>query len=443
MIGTPATLEQILANKERRFHKQQELLKRFSSSFLISLSINIPSAIKLSHESLVIFKSAYEAILKLLKQTDIELLLVDSYQHITGVEALWVCKGDAKSLKIATCKLEEEHPLGRLMDIDVFEVTGTLLSRTQFGFTKRRCLLCDEQAIICAKERRHSYEALNSHIKALVHEHAFDDSIALWCERAMQKEVELTPKPGLVDRANTGAHADMNIATFYASIKAIKPFIVDFLRVKPVTFDALRRIGMLCEEAMFRATNGVNTHKGMIFCLALSCGAVAKIKQAQQPLTRHAIQQEIKALSHGLVEKDLQLAKPDSAGARFFYETGSLGIRGEAQSGFALVFEGSLPFFESQKALFGEDKALKMTLLWLMTRLEDSTLWSRGGMEGLTYVKQKAEKILACVIQKPEALEAYLWAFDEDLTQQHLSPGGSADLLALTWLFAHLKTVNL
>ena len=148
-------------------------------------------------------------------------------------------------------------------------------------------------------------------------------------------------------------------------------------------------------------------------------------------------------MSHGLVEKDLQLAKPDSAGARFFYETGSLGIRGEAQSGFALVFEGSLPFFESQKALFGEDKALKMTLLWLMTRLEDSTLWSRGGMEGLTYVKQKAEKILACVIQKPEALEAYLWAFDEDLTQQHLSPGGSADLLALTWLFAHLKTVNL
>ena len=68
MIGTPATLEQILANKERRFHKQQALLKRFSSSFLISLSINIPSAIKLSHESLVIFKSAYEAILKLLNQ---------------------------------------------------------------------------------------------------------------------------------------------------------------------------------------------------------------------------------------------------------------------------------------------------------------------------------------------------------------------------------------
>lgn len=164
---------------------------------MISLSINIPSAIKLSHESLVIFKSAYEAILKLLNQTDIELLLVDSYQQITGVEALWVCKGDAKALKIATCKLEEEHPLGRLMDIDVFEVTGTLLSRTQFGFTKRRCLLCDEQAIICAKEQRHSYEALNSHIKALVHKHAFDASIALWCERAMQKRGELNSKTRL------------------------------------------------------------------------------------------------------------------------------------------------------------------------------------------------------------------------------------------------------
>ncbi len=438
MIGTPATLQQILANKERRYERQQALLKRFSSSFLISLNINTPSAIKLSHESWVVFDVAYDTLLKVLELNKVTLLKSEAYCDVTGKEALFVCQGDAKALKIATCELEEHHPLGRLMDIDVFDERGMLLSRTLFGFEKRRCFLCSEMAVICAKEQRHTYDALNTHITQLVHQHAFDYSVALWCEHAMKVEVELTPKAGLVDRANNGAHSDMNMDTFYTSMAAIKPFILDFLHVKPVTFEALRSVGILCEEAMFRATRGVNTHKGMIFCLALSCGAMATLHDEHTPLMPQAIQAKIRSLARGIIEKDLLLAQPNSAGARFFYETGSLGIRGEAEKGFAVVFEGSLPFFQSKKNLFGEEKALKMTLLWLMTHLDDSTLWSRGGMEGLTYVKTQSRTILSHVIQNPDDLEAYLWAFDEDLIQRHLSPGGSADLLALTWLFAQI-----
>ena len=444
MIDIPTTLEAILDNKQRRAQKQKELLEHaLDTTFLVSLSINIPGAIKLSHEALVIYEIAHAKIVELLSSQDFTCDAVYPQIAPTGAEAPFTCKGDAKAFKAITCKVENEHPLGRLMDIDVLDNTGVVLSRRQFGMPKRRCLLCDDEAFLCARSQKHSYEALHHHIRQMVYTHAFEASIALWCERAMTKEVELTPKPGLVDKDNSGAHSDMDIDTFYTSIQAIKPYIALFLRAKPLTFDTLRSVGIMCEKAMMKATQGVNTHKGMIFCLALTCGAVATLKVVQKPFTCKALQQEIQALSCGLVEKDLIYAKPQSAGARFFYETGSLGIRGHAQSGFSLIWEGSLPFFEKNKTLVGEDKALKMTLLWLMERVDDSTLWSRGGLEGLVYVKQKAGEILLHVKHTPEHLDACLREFDEDLTKRHLSPGGSADLLALTWLFAHLSKIVL
>lgn len=439
MIGKPTTLEHILANKERRAQKQKELLAHAPFHFLVSLSINTPSSIKLSHESVVIYEIAHENILTLLSTEGFTCKEFHPFIAPTGAETLFTCKGDAKAFKMLTCKLEEAHPLGRLMDIDVFDEEGVLLSRSDFGLKKRRCLVCDEEAFLCARAQKHSYTELNTHIKTLVHQHAFNHSIALWCERAMKTEVQLSPKPGLVDSINSGAHHDMDINTFYASIKAIKPYISQFLEAKPLSFETLRSIGVACEKAMFEATNGVNTHKGMVFCLALSCGAFASLNAKEEPFTCKALQAQIQYLCEGLVEKDLLLAHPQSAGARFFYETGSLGIRGIAQSGFALVFEGSLPFFQTQKEHLGEEKALKMTLLWLMERLEDSTLWSRGGLEGLAYVKQKAGEIHLHVKHSPEDLDTKLRAFDQDLTTRHLSPGGSADLLALTWLFAHLS----
>lgn len=443
MIDKPTTLEEILANKERRAQKQKELLAHAPSHFLVSLSINIPSSIKLSHESVVVYEIAHEKILTLLSTNGFTCKDFHPFIASTGAETLFTCKGDAKAFKVMTCKLEEEHPLGRLMDIDVFDEEGVLLSRSHFGMKKRRCFLCDDEAFMCARAQKHSYKELSAHIKTLVNQHAFNHTIALWCERAMKTEVELTPKPGLVDSVNSGAHHDMDINTFYASIKAIKPYISEFLEAQLLNFKTLRLIGVACEKAMFEATKGVNTHKGMVFCLALSCGALASLKTKQEPFTCKNIQEEIVKLCEGLVEKDLLLAHPTSAGARFFYETGSLGIRGVAQSGFALVFEGSLPFFESQKALFGEEVALKITLLWLMAQVDDSTLWSRGGIEGLTYAKTTAAEILLHVKHSPEKLDAHLQAFDEDLMRRHLSPGGSADLLALTWLFAHLSKIVL
>ena len=445
MIDKPTTLDAILKAKEGRALKQKELLARFPLASLISLTINIPSLIKLSHEAVVIHEIAYQSILSLLREEGIELLLCESKIAPTGVESLFVCSADAKMLKVLTCSLEQAHPLGRLMDIDVLDFSSSIFSRDQLGLSKRQCFVCNDTAHLCARAQKHSYTELNLHIKRLVEKHAFANSIALWCERAMQKEVELTPKPGLVDRSNSGAHQDMDIYTFYASIKAIKSFIPRLIQTAhmyaheeaKICFKRLREIGIDCEQAMFEVTKGVNTHKGMIFCLAILCGAIGRIHGNHENLTYQNVHVHMKALCHNLVEDDLVHAKPNSAGARFFYESGSTGIRGIAQSGFAIIFEKSLPYYKACEQEEGEEIALKKTLLLLISELDDSTLWSRGGMEGLSYAKAQARERLHR-INEMEMLDACLNDFDRAMIEKNLSPGGSADLLAMTWLLAQI-----
>ena len=244
---------------------------------------------------------------------------------------------------------------------------------------------------------------------------------------ALIKEVELTPKPGLVDRTNNGSHTDMNIDTFYVSAKAIKPFISEFL--KQDDFESLREVGKRCEIEMFKATEGVNTHKGMIFSLAIVCGAINRAKSFE------FLQEEIKFLCKNLVKNDLEKSlHVTTHGEKFFKEFKHTGIRGEAQSGYTTVFEKALPFYDKQLNNYGEESAMKLTLLFLMSLTDDSTLFARGGLDAIEFVKKEAKKILHV-----ENLDNNLLELDKMMIERNLSSGGSADLLGLTWFLYQLK----
>jgi len=250
---------------------------------------------------------------------------------------------------------------------------------------------------------------------------------------ALIKEVELTPKPGLVDKANNGSHKDMNIDTFYASANAIKPFIDKFYKCGN-DFDGLRKIGIECEKEMFRATKGINTHKGMVFSLAVICGAIGSVGTD----SFETLQDEIKDICKDLVQNDLQKSlHVKTHGERFYAKTKSEGIRGEASSGYPTIFEQSLPFFIEQQNKYGEEVALKLTLLLLMSITEDSTLYARGGIEGLKFVQKEAKKLLH--VGDINLLESNLKEFDKIMIEKNLSAGGSADLLGLTWFLAQLN----
>ena len=273
-------------------------------------------------------------------------------------------------------------------------------------------------------------------------EEALALAVGAAAHQALLKEVELTPKPGLVDRANRGAHRDMDLHTFHASAAALEPWFPAFVRLgasgralPPRAFLArLRPEGMACEAAIFAATGGVNTHKGSIFSLGLLCAAAGRLGRAETG----ALCREVARLCAGLVEEELTREAPvRTAGERIFRQHGLPGVRGEAASGFATVRAHALPAFRTRlEEGATEELALTQALLHLLAVNPDTNLVARGGLEGLAHVQARASALLhAGGIRLPD-LHARLEAFDRDLIARNLSPGGSADLLAVTWFLS-------
>ncbi|MBJ3815861.1 triphosphoribosyl-dephospho-CoA synthase CitG [Shimwellia pseudoproteus] len=261
------------------------------------------------------------------------------------------------------------------------------------------------------------------------------DVVAL-AEQALCQELMLTPKPGLVDSANSGAHRDMNYITFTRSIAAIVPWLRVFeqcghryahLPAKAMLAQ-LRPAGIACEQAMFTATGGVNTHKGGIFALGLLCCAAGRLQARGQALTAGALCRQVSAICQGMVARELAGSKPGAtAGQRQYQQLGLTGARGEAESGFATVRRYVLPGWHQAQG----ERRLHHALLRLMAINPDSNLVSRGGMAGLRYVQRYANTLLETGWQRED-----LQVMDRALIARNLSPGGSADLLSVAWVLA-------
>ncbi|WP_368545035.1 triphosphoribosyl-dephospho-CoA synthase CitG [Enterobacter soli] len=255
-------------------------------------------------------------------------------------------------------------------------------------------------------------------------------SVPALAEEALWRELALTPKPGLVDTLNSGAHRDMDHALFARSIAAIAPWFSRFTELGHQHADKsageqlriIRPMGIACEQAMYAATGGVNAHKGGIFALGLLCFAAGCVKN----LSADGLCCEVSNICSGLVARELGARSgAATAGERQFQQYGLTGARGEAESGFATV----------RKALSGwNGHSLHDLLLRLMAINQDSNLVSRGGMEGLRYVQGYARELLANGWDR-EALRK----MDNALIERNLSPGGSADLLSVGWVLSAIK----
>ena len=277
--------------------------------------------------------------------------------------------------------------------------------------------------------------------------------------RALLYEVCTTPKPGLVDRNNNGSHRDMDIFTFMRSSASLWPYFArcfsagasSSLRPAPETFAALRPLGIQAEEEMFRATGGINTHKGAIFTIGLACAALGRLcgmprqdrsRISGDPAAR--ILSEISSMTKGTVSKELEgLTKETArtAGQRFYLEYGVTGIRGQAEAGFPTVLEFGLPALE-QGLSSGKspDEAGCAAMLQILARTTDTNMISRGGRE--TQLK-KAAGLLRLLEKTPYPDNETLLILDREYIEENLSPGGSADLLALCWLLHFVKESGL
>lgn len=266
---------------------------------------------------------------------------------------------------------------------------------------------------------------------------------------AMLTEVNLSPKPGLVDRLNCGAHQDMTLGDFYRSARAIAPWFSHFITLGARTaalreadiLAQLRPVGLACEADMFRATAGVNTHKGTIFSLGLLCTAVGRLHQQKQRITPDALGATVAAFCRGITARELQQSTgPLTAGQRLYRLLGLRGARGEAEAGYPLVCQLALPHYRSLLAAGTEPEfALLDTLMLLMAHNGDTNIASRGGLDGLLWLQQQAKRVMGeGGIRRAGDLQK-LHDLDRQCIARNLSPGGSADLLIVTWFLNEIS----
>lgn len=263
--------------------------------------------------------------------------------------------------------------------------------------------------------------------------------------RALICEVDTTPKPGLVDRDNNGAHTDMNHFMFLRSALALRPCFVqcaDLGLGGMVSADELRQIGLAGETAMFEATGGVNTHKGLVFSLGILCAACGILLAQKYALDEDNFDGAIRFDGEELRTQCAAIAKAlllddvggETHGEVVRRETGISGVKGEALSGFETAFTLGLPVLRDALDRVGEmNEACVETLIHLLAKTDDSNLVYRGGLEGLEFVRTRAEELLS---DDPGDMDA-IRELDRECIERNLSPGGCADLLAIT-IMLHL-----
>lgn len=269
---------------------------------------------------------------------------------------------------------------------------------------------------------------------------------------ALLAEVSTTPKPGLVDLHDNGAHLDMCCDTFAASTCAIVPYLVQMMKLGASwpredgsgLFAAIRPIGVEAERAMFRATNGVNTHKGMIFSMGIAAAVSGWYYRRHGRYESDKILTLAGRICFDPLEQDfrrIDLHHPKTHGELLFVKYGARGIRGEVQKGFPSIRKVSLPTLRRLKAdHIPDNEAYLNTLLSLMAYVDDTNVLIRTSPELLSYEKSEAARLLSLGGALTKTGLEELAALNEDFIKKNISPGGCADLLAVTiflWELEH------
>lgn len=259
---------------------------------------------------------------------------------------------------------------------------------------------------------------------------------------ALQAELDTTPKPGLVDRNDNGAHRDMDHALMQRSIQALHPYFVRLAQLgftdKQPCHDEIVNIGIEAEREMFKATGGVNTHKGALFSIGLAAVALAgesfcRITQTERCGTmayNDVNSKQIQYLSNSIAS--LARLFPDTNGTHGSKAKANNILKGaldNAREGYTQLFKAWLPFYIDRIAE-GDNYALHKTLLRIMCDLDDTNIVYRTSIETMKEVKTEAKQMLD-TSRNIVNFEAALQAMNTDYIHRNISPGGSADMLSL------------
>ena len=327
----------------------------------------------------------------------------------------------------------------------------------------------DGNAVSASRVRKAMEEGDMNTIRQLVPPTTLPYIIAHLATQALQAELDTTPKPGLVDKDNNGAHRDMDYALMQLSINTLHPYFVrlaflGFADTLP-SHTVIRDAGIEAEKAMLEATNGVNTHKGALFSMGLAVVAAAyeEKKAAANKEERGKEREEEYLSSLQLTIKALAASFPDTSGTHGSkakqLSNGTTTIKGaldNAREGYEKLFAEWLPFYNERRKSH-DAHALHKTLLRIMCDLDDTNIIYRTNVATAEEVKQEARALLASFEEayaaedkekcasaiEEKCASAELLALkdmDRRYTERNISPGGAADMLSLTVFIGSIQT---
>ncbi|NEW80953.1 MAG: hypothetical protein GZ094_01090 [Mariniphaga sp.] len=420
--------------------KRQIALKGLPS---LSLSLNVPGFPKSNATVKAFFGYCLQEFKYALKANQVNLIETDSIEivDVAGDFYLVPCypgRFTLKEMKVVCEDFEQNHPLGRFIDADLNDQDGVSFSSGK----SKLCFFCLERpAIECRREKAHEPEELRSFMFLKMdyycrqqHEAAMIKKLSSFAQQAILSELSLTPKPGLVDKFSNGSHSDMNYQTFIDSTAAISPWFAELVH-EGFSFNdndltkalpLIRNIGLRMESAMYEATQNVNTQKGIVFLMGLSLFACGRLFSQTDQFSIEEFRGIIQDICKDLVSKEMtdSLKMVKSHGEDIFDQHGFGGARAEAESGFATVFDFGLPRLAGVAKL--NDEVLLQTFFAIAANNNDTNILYRSNAEVSGVFKHLCKNALA------DFNDQNYSAVIDFCKSENISPGGSADLLAVT-----------
>lgn len=455
--GKEVTLDNVLENREWRSNLQGQLEEKHPQETVLAIKLNISGAIKNSPALKQLFTAGWRIFMARLTFWPVRYIKVLK-DRVTGPEGFLVVAGPITEVKKEAIRFEQHFFLGRLFDIDVMAANQEQyqLSRKDLGFSPRTCLVCDQDAKLCAQTEKHDLQELQTAVNDFYSEYFVKDPvIPAWDKREVVKsalfaflaEASVTPKPGLVDPASVGSHDDMDIFTFIDSSISLEGYFGS-------CFDAgrefhgsdlkalllkIRPSGIRAEEAMFIAAEGVNTHKGAIFTVGIFLAAYGYASRNYQDPSLSFVLDVVAQMGSDLIKEELaKKTDHDKTAGQAQYEAYRFtGVRGEVAEGLVPLEKVGLP--ELRKSHGDTNARLLNALMHLAANINDSTLIKRSkNPEIQKKMAEYSQKFFELGGATSEDGMAYLKQLDQDFIKENLSIGGAADYLILTALVGRL-----
>lgn len=393
---------------EKEAYKQNMQAKLKKHGVAINLSINAPGFTK----NLNITNLLIAHIDKVLNIDYIDKEINRNTWQGTQI-TYYLTNKDPEDIKKQMIEFEDTHELGRFLDLDVYATNrSSSLSRD----TLRKCYLCDLPAFVCQKNKTHTQDELESYYINKVQTY-FNNIAQEMIKSSIVTELNLDPKFGLVTPKTSGSHDDMDYDLMITAMEAITPFLVKMFKVsyKETDIDVIltlnKQLGINAEDAMFKATKGVNCYKGLIFNLGLLITATTYyVSNIDNNLS-------LKKLVMLFSKKffDLEDDNLDTFGKQVYDSTLFGGVRFHSLRGMPRVLDDKLTGLS--------DEELTMSLIHIIKHIEDSVFLKRSG----SYSEMNTYQEYFYEIEKYD--KDLILELTEFLISRKISFGGAADLL--------------